>query len=160
MNLLKKFPYLKKDILWVIGIIVIFILVGSPVLSRPEINNIIFVVFSILAWKKKNKLSNTMTNVLSIGRIFSLLTFTVIIFYFVFAIFTAVQTSNISVIPILLFDKSHLFMLYGLFLYLLQYYIFSAWKTEFSFKPNKNLILIELSGMAIMFLISWFGILY
>lgn len=160
MNLLKKFPYLKKDILWVIGIIVIFLLVGSPFLSRPEINNIIFVIFSILAWKKRNKLSNTIINALSIGRIFSLLTFTVIFFYFVFPIFTAVQTSNISMIPILLFDKIHLFMLSILFLYLLQYYIFSAWKTEFGFRQYKNLILIELSGLAIMFLISWSGILY
>lgn len=157
--MLKKLPYLKKDIVWAIGLGILFILAGKASFSLPDVNNILFVIFALIAWKMKKQLNNEMNFVLSVGRVFSLLTVIAILYSFGLVFSYIFQPLGMAFVSTLLFTPLRLFMAFGLIVYTLQYYIFSLWKTELNFKYQKKLILIEITGLILIFLIGWSGIL-
>lgn len=139
MKVFSKLPYLKKDFLWAIGIVVFLILVGSPRFSHAGINNVLFVIFAILAWRKFKGASNMFKFSLAVGRIASLL-----------CVLQGIVA--IIIIVIIAFSISNIFLnLLTFFLYSLQYYVYSIWSNDFVFSKYKNLILLEIIGFFVVF---------
>jgi hypothetical protein len=159
MNLLKKFPYLKKDILWAVALVILFLLVGSPTLTLPWVHNIIFIVFAIAAWKKKSQFNNKHSSILSVGRVFSLMTIIAVLFSFVLQIYYIFQSNNAAYLSGIFFVPIRFFLIFAVAIYALQYYIFSLWKTEFNFIDQKKLIILELIGIILIIFIGWSGFL-
>lgn len=158
-NLLSKLPYLKKDILWAVALVILFILAGSPTLTIPWVHNIIFVVFVAIAWKKKSQLKNEHSFILSVGRVFSLMTIIAVLFSFLLLFYNIFQSNNMAYLFGIFFVPIRFFLIFAAVIYALQYYIFSLWKTELNFKVQKKLILLELVGIILIFLIGWTGFL-
>lgn len=148
--ILDSLPYLKKDILWVLVLVAIFFLIGRSTLTFPEINNIIFIIFAFIVWRKKNLLNNKGNSILSVGRVLSLNAFVVILFFLIYPLL-----SNLQLLTELIFDKLRLVLLLGLIIYALQYYLFTLWKTKYDFKTQKKLIFIELAGLIIIYFFTW-----
>lgn len=159
MNLLRKFPYLKKDILWAVGLVIFFLLCGSPTLTLPWVHNIAFIVFVILAWKKKTKFSNELNSLLSVGRVFSLMSIIAVLLSFIILFYSVFQSNNMAYLFTLLFVPIRLFMIFALAVYSVQYYIFSLWITNINFTNQKKIILLELAGMVLLLIIGWSRIL-
>ena len=144
-RIFSKLPYLKKDILWAILITGILFLTGSPVLTLPWVNNVIFVIFAFIVWRKKTALDNKNNFILSAGRVFSLNALIVILFFLIAPLF-----SNLQILAELLFDSVRLSLFLGVIIYALQYYIFTLWGKRYDFKAQKKLIFIELAGLILI----------
>ena len=149
----KKIPDLNKDLLWAGCLAVILVLAGRPFLGFPLVNYIIFLIFAFMTWRDI-KVNNEMNFILTTGRVFVLLSIISILAPLVILISSVFTPVGIQRIASSLVDPVRLMLWLGLIVYGLQYYIFTLWKRELNFKTQKNLIFLEIAGLALLYIIG------